>query len=145
LNKISTQMAARDLRYQWFELVRHKYNYDLIATAHHLTDVVETVLPNLTRGTGISGLHGILPKRGHLIRPMLFLSRLRIDELVEQNNLDYVEDSSNKSADYARNKVRLKVLPALRTINPGLEHTFQLNVQRFAETEQVLEQVVRQL
>jgi tRNA(Ile)-lysidine synthase len=145
LNKVSTQMAARDLRYQWFEVIRQKHNYDVIATAHHQTDVVETVLLNLTRGTGISGLHGILPKRGHLIRPLLFLSRARIDELIDQNNLDYVEDSSNNSVDYARNKIRMKVLPSLRAINPSLEHTFQQNVQRFAETEMVLEQVVRDL
>jgi tRNA(Ile)-lysidine synthase len=145
LNKISTQMAARDLRYQWFELIRQKYNYDLIATAHHLTDMVETIVLNLTRGTGISGLHGILPKRGKLIRPLLFLSRSRIDKLIDQHDLDYVEDSSNKSADYARNKIRLKVLPALHNINPALEYTFQMNVQRFAETEQVLKQVVQQL
>lgn len=145
LNKISTQMAARELRYQWFEMIREKHRYHLIATAHHLTDVVETLLLNLARGTGISGLHGILPKRGHLIRPILFLSRPRIDELTEQLHLDYVEDSSNKNGDYARNKVRLNILPVLRKINPALEHTFQLNVQRFAETEQVLEQVIQNL
>lgn len=145
LNKVSTQMAARDLRYQWFEVIRQKYNYDCIATAHHQTDVVETVLLNLTRGTGISGLHGILPKRNFLVRPLLFLSRARIDQLIEENNLEHVEDSSNASVDYARNKIRLKVLPPLRAINPSLEHTFQLNVQRFAETEMVLQQVVQSM
>lgn len=145
LNKVSTQMAARQLRYTWFDEISIKYGYDVIATAHHQTDAVETVLLNLVRGTGISGLHGIFPKREKLVRPLLFLSRDRIDDLIRENNLEYVEDSSNLKADYARNKIRLKVLPQLRAINPVLEQTFQQNIRRFAETELVLKQVIHQL
>lgn len=144
-HQISTQMAARNLRYQWFETLRKEKDYDFIAVAQHQDDSMETVLLNLTRGTGISGLHGILPKRGHIIRPMLFLSRAEIDALVAENNIDYVEDSSNQTAKYARNKIRLNVIPQLREINPNLAQTFAQNIIRFAQTEEVLQQVVTQV
>lgn len=144
-HKVSIQMAARDLRYQWFEALRSKEGYAYIALAQHQDDAIETVLLNLTRGTGIAGLHGILPKRGHLIRPLLFLSRTEINELMEREHLDYVEDSSNLSTNYARNKIRLKVLPQLKEINGSLEVTFQHNIQRFADTELVLQKVVSDL
>lgn len=141
---ISTQMAARDLRYQWFEEIRLAQNYAYIAVAHHQNDSIETLLLNLTRGTGISGMHGILPKRAKIIRPLLFLSRLQIDQIVRENNIDYVEDSSNDTAKYARNKIRLNVIPQLKEINPNLEETFAQNIARFAETEEVLLQVVEE-
>jgi len=137
-NKISTQMAARDLRYNWFEEIRRKEGYDYIALAQHQNDAVETVLINLTRGTGISGLHGILPKRDLLIRPLLFLNRQQIDEMVRTNNIDFVEDSSNASTNYTRNKIRLQVVPHLQEINPNLEKTFAENSSRFAELESFL-------
>ncbi|TKC12112.1 tRNA lysidine(34) synthetase TilS [Pedobacter polaris] len=141
-HQISTQMAARDLRYQWFEKIRVEENYDYVAVAHHQNDSIETLLLNLTRGTGISGMHGILPKREKLIRPLLFLSRLQIDNLIESNHIDYVEDSSNESTKYARNKIRLNVIPQLREINLNLEETFAQNIIRFAETEELLEQAI---
>jgi tRNA(Ile)-lysidine synthase len=141
---ISTQMAARDLRYQWFEELRREKNYDYIAVAHHQNDSIETLLLNLTRGTGISGMHGILPKRDKIVRPLLFLSRLQIDQIINENNIDYVEDSSNETSKYARNKIRLNVIPQLREINPNLEETFAQNIARFAETEEVLVQVVEE-
>jgi tRNA(Ile)-lysidine synthase len=143
--QVSTQMAARELRYQWFEELRLSYGYDRIATAHHQDDAVETVLLNLLRGTGIAGMHGILPRRGVLIRPLLFLSRRAIEELMAANSFEYVEDSSNSSATYARNKLRLEVIPLLKQINPALEHTFEQNIRRFAETEQVLQHQVERL
>ncbi len=141
---ISTQMAARDLRYQWFEELRQEKNYDYIAVAHHQNDSIETLLLNLTRGTGISGMHGILPKRDKIVRPLLFLSRLQIDQIINENNIDYVEDSSNETSKYARNKIRLNVIPQLREINPNLEETFAQNITRFAATEEVLVQVVEE-
>jgi tRNA(Ile)-lysidine synthase len=141
-NRCSTQMAARELRYQWFEELRKQESYDMIAVAHHQNDAIETVLLNLTRGTGISGLHGILPKRNQLIRPLLFLSRPEIERIITENNISYLEDSSNLSDHYARNKVRLNVIPHLKDINPNLEHTFAQNIQRFAETEAVMQQVI---
>ncbi|TDG35193.1 tRNA lysidine(34) synthetase TilS [Pedobacter changchengzhani] len=137
-NKISTQMAARNLRYQWFEEVRLAGNFDYIALAQHQNDAVETVLINLVRGTGIAGLHGILPKRDRLIRPLLFLNRGEIDFLVDENDLDFVEDSSNLSVNYTRNKLRLRVIPQLKEINPNLEHTFAQNINRFAQLEAFL-------
>jgi tRNA(Ile)-lysidine synthase len=144
-NKISTQMAARDLRYQWFEEIRLSEQYDYIALAQHQNDAVETVLINLTRGTGISGLHGILPKRDRLIRPLLFLNRQQIEELVKANNIDFVEDSSNASTHYTRNKIRLQVIPHLQEINPNLEKTFAENISRFAELETFLNVQVQKL
>lgn len=144
-HKISTQMAARDLRYNWFENIRAENGYDYIALAQHQNDAVETVLINLLRGTGLSGLHGILSKRDRLIRPLLFLSRQKINELVEDHKLDYVEDSSNQSTNYTRNKLRLEVIPLLQEINPALENTFSKNISRFIEIEQFLENNVRAL
>lgn len=139
---ISTQMAARDLRYQWFEQIRKELGYNYIAVAHHQNDSIETLLLNLTRGTGISGLHGILPKRDKVIRPLLFLSRIQIDQIIEENSIDFVEDSSNELNKYARNKIRLNVIPQLREINPNLEHTFVNNIRRFTEIEELLSQVI---
>jgi len=135
---ISVQMAARDLRYQWFEEIRRSFNYDYIAVAHHQNDSVETILLNLTRGTGIAGMHGILPKNGFLVRPMLFLSRDEVDEIVEAENLAYMEDGSNASVKYARNKLRHQVIPVLKELNPKLEQTFESNMQRFRELEELL-------
>jgi len=144
-HQISTQMAARELRYRWFEEIRLANGFDYIAVAHHQGDVVETVLLNLIRGTGIAGLHGILSKRDFLIRPMLFLSRSGIDELIDKYAIDFVEDSSNLSGNYARNKLRLDVIPRLRELNPNLEQTFEQNIGRFAAAEIVLQQRVAQL
>jgi tRNA(Ile)-lysidine synthase len=140
--RLSTQMAARELRYNWFEELRLAEQYDFVALAQHQNDAIETVLLNLTRGTGISGLHGILPKRGTLIRPLLFLSASDIQTIVETNKISYVEDSSNSSDYYARNKIRLHVVPQLKAINPNLEHTFAQNIQRFSDTEVLVQQSV---
>lgn len=136
---ISTQMAARDLRYQWFEHIRSSFGYTCIAVAHHQNDSVETILLNLTRGTGIAGMHGILPKNDLIIRPMLFLSREEIDDIVTDNHLQYMEDSSNSSSKYARNKMRLEVIPKLKELNPKLEETFNRNMERFRELEMLLQ------
>lgn len=144
-NKISTQMAARYLRYSWFEEIRLAHQYDYIALAQHQNDAIETVLINLIRGTGISGLHGILPKKQHLIRPLLFLSREEIDEIVTAENISFVEDSSNVSTHYTRNKLRLQVIPHLQDINPNLEKTFAENMARFTELENFLELEVAKL
>ncbi len=143
--RCSTQMAARELRYQWFEQVRAREGYEAIALAHHQNDAIETMLINLTRGTGISGLHGIAPKRGRLLRPLLFLSREDVENTISRNQLDYVEDSSNCSDHYARNKIRLKVIPHLKEINPSLERTFAQNIQRFQEAETIIQNTVKQL
>jgi tRNA(Ile)-lysidine synthase len=136
--KISIQMAARALRYQWFEQVRQQSGYAVIALAHHQNDAIETILLNLTRGTGIAGLHGILPKNGNLVRPLLFLSREEIQGLAEENEFAYVEDSTNASNKYARNKLRLEVIPKLKELNPALEQTFEHNLEHFRDLETLL-------
>jgi tRNA(Ile)-lysidine synthase len=138
-NKISIQMAARELRYQWFEQLRQQYKYAAIALAHHQNDTIETILLNLVRGTGIAGMHGILPKNGSLVRPLLYLSRQEIINLVSKQGLNYVEDSSNASTKYARNKIRHKVIPILQELNPSLERTFEHNLQHFRDLETLLE------
>jgi tRNA(Ile)-lysidine synthase len=143
--KISIQMAARELRYQWFEQLKQQQGYDAIALAHHQNDAIETILLNLTRGTGIAGLHGILPKNGNLARPMLFLNRDEIQALIQQNKLKYVEDSSNASVKYARNKIRHEVVPKLKELNPALESTFESNLQHFRDMEVLLELQVAEL
>ncbi|MDP9079734.1 MAG: tRNA lysidine(34) synthetase TilS [Bacteroidota bacterium] len=144
-DKVSTQMAARSLRYQWFEQVRQQAGYSVIALAHHQNDAIETILLNLTRGTGITGLHGILPKNGLLVRPMLFLSRDEIQNAINELKIAYREDSSNASIKYARNKIRLEVIPKLKELNPGLEKTFENNLQRFRELEELLAAKIAEL
>ncbi|UOE49040.1 tRNA lysidine(34) synthetase TilS [Mucilaginibacter sp. SMC90] len=138
-NKISIQMAARDLRYQWFDTICQQSGYEVVALAHHQNDTIETILLNLTRGTGIAGLHGILPKNGKLVRPLLFLSRAEIQTHVTAKGLTFVEDSSNASAKYARNKIRLEVVPKLKELNPSLEKTFENNLLHFRDLELLLE------
>lgn len=144
-NKVSTQMAARTLRYQWFEEIRQQEGYTEIALAHHQNDTIETILLNLTRGTGIAGLHGIMPKNGKLVRPLLFLSRDEIQQVITDLQISYREDSSNSSSKYARNKIRLEVVPKLKELNPALEQTFENNLARFRELEELLELRVAEL
>ncbi len=134
-NKVSIEMAARTLRYEWFESLRQELNFDYIATAHHLNDSIETVLLNLTKGTGISGLKGISAKKGYIIRPMLFASRQQIDGYVAEKNLSWREDSSNASNNYQRNLIRNQVVPLLKKINPNLDETFARNLERFQSLE----------
>lgn len=138
-NKISIQMAARELRYAWFEQLRAQHEYAAIALAHHQNDAIETILLNLVRGTGIAGLHGILPKNGWLVRPLLCFTRDEIEQLINHNGFTYVEDSSNASTKYARNKLRHEIIPKLRELNPSLESTFRNNLDRFEDLETLLE------
>ena len=102
---ISIQMAARELRYEWFESIRNKEDYNLIALAHHADDVVETFHLNLSRGTGIKGLTGIAAKTASIVRPLLWASRKQIHVYAKENGISYREDSSNKKTDYSRNRI----------------------------------------
>jgi len=144
-HKISIQMAARELRYRWFREISQQGGYDVIALAHHQNDAIETILLNLTRGTGIAGMHGILPKNGSLVRPLLFLTRDEIVDIINSEQFSYVEDSSNSSAKYARNKLRLEVIPKLKELNPALEDTFERNLKHFRGLEILLEQKLIEL
>ncbi len=115
---LSIQMAARALRYTWFEQVRETENFDRIATGHHLNDSVETMLLNLIRGTGLTGLRGIPVQNKRIIRPLLFATRDEILAYANQQNLAWREDSSNASDDYTRNAIRLNIIPQIQKLNP---------------------------
>ncbi len=130
--KISTQMAARTLRYAWFEEIALTQGFDKIATAHHLNDALETVLLNLTKGTGLAGLKGISPKNGRIVRPLLFATRADIENYAAQHQLAWREDASNQENTYQRNFIRLEVIPLLQKINPDLAHTFQHTAERLS-------------
>lgn len=134
-NKLSTQMAARILRYAWFEEVRTKNNFDYIATAHHLSDSAETLLLNIAKGTGMAGLHGILPKRGHLIRPLLFADKEMIYDYVSENQVIWREDSSNESQKYQRNFIRQEIVPKFKELNPNFEETIKRTVEKVGDLE----------
>lgn len=143
-NALSIQMAARELRYTWFEELAQKYGYAAVATAHQLNDIIETTLINLSRGTGIAGLHGIPEKNGNIIRPLLFAGRDQIRAYAEQNNLEWREDSSNIEEKYARNLIRHQIVPVLKKLNPNLEEVFKQNTERFKGTEQLFKYHIQQ-
>jgi len=140
--QISLQMAARHLRYEWLEKIRKNNGYLFIATAHHQNDSIETLLFNLIKGTGIAGLHGIQPKVGKLIRPLLFATKQEIEGFAKKNLLSFRQDSSNQSDKYVRNKIRNKVIPVLKEINPSLEDTFTDNIERFKDIELIYDQAI---
>lgn len=117
-NKISIEMAARELRYSWFTEIKKKAKADVIAVAHHQDDSVETILLNLIRGTGLNGLLGIRPKNGNIVRPLLCLSRKEIIDYLQEMRQEYVTDSTNWQDEYTRNKIRLNLIPLMQEINP---------------------------
>jgi len=141
-NKLSIQVAARQLRYHWFEEVRENCNYKYIATAHHQDDSIETFFINFIRGTGISGLHGILPKQGNIIRPLLFTTKKEIQAYAVRHKLKYREDSSNASDKYVRNKIRHFITPVLTELNPGIEKTFIKNIQHLRDVELIFREEI---
>lgn len=134
---LSTQMAARELRYSWFEEIRESNNYDFIAIAHNSNDIIETFMINMSRGTGLPGLTGIKPKKGHIVRPLLFASREEIIKYHRKESLVYREDSSNESNKYLRNKIRNKVIPVFTEINPAFQNTMMENIKRLDETSEI--------
>ncbi|MEJ7681820.1 MAG: tRNA lysidine(34) synthetase TilS [Segetibacter sp.] len=167
-NKISTQVAARELRYKWFyeisgeysmfnnqysilnkeftthnsQLTTHPIHY--ILTAHHANDNIETLLMNFFKGTGISGLHGILPMQGKIVRLLLFAKKDELTAYAKENNLSFVEDSSNLSDKYTRNFFRHNLFPMLKEIYPNVEDKLLNNIQRFTEAEELFKQSVEQ-
>ena len=119
-NGVSTEMAARTLRYEWFETLRRELGAEAIAVAHHRDDNVETVLLNLIRGTGLSGLCGMRPRNGHIVRPLLSVDRHQIVRWLTDRHLPFRTDSSNASDVYRRNFVRLRLLPLMEQLNPSV-------------------------
>ena len=139
---ISTQMAARALRYAWFEQVRAREGLAVVATAHHRRDAAETMLLNLTHGTGLAGLHGIPAKNGYVVRPLLGLGRDDLYDYLVENRLVWREDASNDSPVYQRNRLRQEVLPVLRDINPNLDNTLALTAERVGGAEEIVRRYV---
>lgn len=142
---LSIEMAARELRYDWFREMKKKKKMDYIVVAHHADDVAETLLINLCRGTGIKGLTGIKPVNGDILRPLLECSRADILRYIEAHQLGFRTDSTNNSLDYLRNKIRHQVIPVLKEINPSFLDTMTENCTALKETEQIFNYGIRQL
>ena len=137
IHQESIEMAARSLRYRWFEEQRQAFNAEAIAVAHHRDDSVETLLMNLLRGSGIRGLGGIRPRNGQVVRPLLAVSRAEIEEWLQTQGWDYVTDSSNLSDAYTRNFIRLRVLPLLEQLNPAARETIARSAAHLSAAEQL--------
>jgi tRNA(Ile)-lysidine synthase len=157
-NKISVQEAARELRYTWFNEIAsselpvvskgqntHHTTFTIhIVTAHHANDNIETLLINFFRGTGIGGLHGIPVKQGKIIRPLLFAKREEIIAYAKENNLEWVEDTSNTSDRYTRNFFRLQIIPAVKEVFPNVEENLLHNIERLRGAEILYQQAIQQ-
>ena len=137
--KLSTQVAARELRYSWFYELLEKESFDYILTAHHADDNLETFIINLTRGTGLEGLIGIPEQNDRIIRPLLPFSREEILKYAEENNIEWREDSSNASNKYLRNKIRHDLVPILKEINPNFLNAFQKTQSYLQESQEMVE------
>jgi tRNA(Ile)-lysidine synthase len=144
-NGLSVQMAARELRYEWFERIRKEHGYNKVAVAHNLNDNIETLLINLTRGTGISGLTGMKPVSGYIIRPLLFATRKDISSYCSKHQVIFREDKSNADTKYTRNKIRHKVIPVLREINPSVETTLNETAGRFKDINEIVSEYISDL
>ena len=136
-NKISIEMAARELRYEWFEIVRRQYEAEAVAVAHHKDDSVETVLLNLIRGTGIKGLTGITPKNRDVVRPLLCVTRKEIEEYITGRDMPYMSDSTNDEDVFVRNSLRLNIIPQLEKLNPSVKEAVWRTSQNLSEVEKV--------
>lgn len=137
--KISVEMAARDLRYDWFLKLLQERQAGAIAVAHHQEDNAETVLLNLIRGTGITGLCGMRPKNGAVIRPLLEVSRAEIEDYLQHLHQDFVTDSTNLEDHCTRNKIRLNLLPEMRTINPSVVSSIVETAARLSDAKRLLD------
>lgn len=137
LNGISIEMAARELRYEYFEKIRIENDFDFIATAHHQDDLIETFFLNLSRKTGIKGLSGIKEKTGKIVRPLLFASRNDIENYAHDNYIDFREDSSNNEVVFQRNFLRHKILPLFSELNPSFKKNILASVENLKDAEQV--------
>lgn len=141
---VSTQMAARDLRYHWFEALRTQHAFDWILTAHHLNDSIETFFLNLLRGAGIHGLTGIAETRQQIIRPLLDVTKSAILDYADEHKLRYRQDKTNQEPDYDRNYLRLKVLPLLQELKPGFETVMATNLQHLQNEAGMLDYFLEQ-
>lgn len=142
-HNVSVEMAARELRYDWFAKLRQECGAKVVAVAHHRDDSVETFLLNLVRGTGINGLQGIRPVNGDVVRPLLCVSRVEILDYLSSLGQDYVTDSTNLQDEFVRNKLRLNVIPMLETINPSVSDTIAETARRLSDVAQVYQEAIQ--
>ena len=138
-HKLSTQMAARDLRYNWFDDLCERLNFDYILTAHHADDNLETFLINLSRGSGLDGLTGIPEIKGNIVRPLLQFARQDIEDFTQEFKIRWREDKSNASTKYLRNKLRHEVIPILKGINPQMLKNFTETLDHLKGAKQIVE------
>lgn len=138
-HSISTQMAARDLRYGWFREILDKEGYDYLAIAHNLNDSVETMFLNIVRGTGIKGIGGISRKNGRIIRPLLDVTRQEIVDYVAENSIQYRDDVTNFESHYSRNRIRNIIFPEFRKLNPSFLQTVEKESRHFREINDIIE------
>ena len=138
LHKVSIELAARELRYRYFEQLRQDIGAEAIMVAHHRDDNVETVLMNMVRGTGIRGMAGIRPVNGHILRPLLDMSRADIEAYLARKGETYVTDSTNLEDDATRNKFRHHVIPLLQSLNPKASENIHSTSRHIAEAEKIL-------
>ena len=143
LHHVSIEMAARNLRYDYFEQLRQAIRAENIVVAHHRDDNVETVLLNLLRGTGITGLCGIRPRNSNIVRPLLCVTRRQIEQWLAQQGQTYITDSTNLVPDVKRNRLRLQVIPLLKQINPALDDSIQQTIDNLTEAETVLDDAIQ--
>ncbi len=136
-NGVSIEMAARDLRYNWFDEIRKKNSYNFIATAHHKNDSVETFLMNIARGTGIRGLTGIPLKNNYIVRPLMFANKNDILKYAENKNIEFRLDRTNLQSVYSRNKVRNRIIPIFEELNPAFQQNIYQNIDRFKEIQHI--------
>ena len=141
-HQVSVEMAARELRYRYFEQLRKDIGAAGVCVAHHRDDTVETVILNLVRGTGLRGLTGIQPKNGNILRPLLGVSRAEIEEYLRKKGQEYVTDHTNLETDVLRNKVRLQVIPLLRQLNPAVSENIQRAAENLSDAQAVLDAVM---
>ncbi len=140
---LSIQMAARDLRYNWFNEMAKKYNCEYIALAHNSDDQIETIITNLTRGTGIKGLTGMSFVKDKLFRPLLFTSREEIERFAKENTIDFRTDSTNKTTKYSRNKIRHNIIPLFEELNTSAKENILKSVKYLTDTELILKAYVK--
>lgn len=139
---ISIEMAARNLRYTWFEEIRKKHHYDWLLVAHHMDDQTETFFLNLSRGTGISGLTGMKAVNGKVVRPLLFAHGKEIETYACEHNLDFREDSSNFLMDFQRNKIRHMVIPLMEELNPSFRAGMKDTISHLSDAYQIFLQAI---
>ena len=141
--KLSIQVAARKLRYEWFYELLKKENFDFVLTAHHLDDQLETFIINFSRGTGLDGLCGIPSLNDKIVRPLLIFSRAEIETFANENQLKWREDSSNSSDKYLRNKIRHQLVPLLKELNPSFLDSFEKTIQNLSQAQSLVDDASR--